>query len=123
MQEEEGVGTKQAAGISSSLAVGMAGASHGHLEVGGGLVLQLVGQRMDLEPVQSETNTPVYSTSCWREGREDLEPLQSKTNNTPAYLTPCWRRVWVDLEPTQSKTTTHQFIQHHVGGEDLEPSV
>ena len=74
MQEEERVGTKQAAGISSSLAVGMAGASHGHLEVGGGLVLQLVGQRMDLEPVQSETNISVYSTLYWREGGEDLEP-------------------------------------------------
>jgi hypothetical protein len=37
-----------------SLAVGVAGASHRHLEVGGRLVLQLICQGVDLEPVQSE---------------------------------------------------------------------
>ena len=40
----------------SSLAVGMAGAPHGHLEIGCCLVLELVGQGVDLETVQSETD-------------------------------------------------------------------
>ena len=59
---KEVVGKRATVTVGSSLAIGMAGASHGHLEVGGRLVLQLVGQRVDLEPIQSENNTPVSST-------------------------------------------------------------